>query len=214
MKVEVGESLGYSYLRHVQQCWLVQTNWKASEHWVKQLADDELEREFGSIRKKLRDSWEVDLGGKVKCSQFLKQAEIDVVGVGLDGSIHAVEVAFHEGGLRYTVPGGTARNVLKKMLRAMLILRTYHPENAGTHICFASPKVNPKAQKSLEDAFGWLRREYRAIDWQLMTNNRFSDDVLRPLLEKRREVKDTSELFVRSLQLLELCGSVNLDEQN
>ncbi|MXY17387.1 MAG: hypothetical protein F4Y57_10445 [Acidobacteria bacterium] len=214
MKVEVGESLGYSYLRHVQQCWLVQTNWKASEHWVKQLVDDELEREFVSIRERLRESFGVDLGGKVECSQFLKQAEIDVVGVGLDGGIHAVEIAFHEGELQYTVPGGTARNVLKKMLRAMLILRTYHPENAGTHICFASPKVNPKTQKSLEDAFGWLRREYRAIDWQLLTNNDFSDEFLRPLWERARQVKDTSELFVRSLQLLELCGSVNLGKEN
>ena len=44
MKLEVGESLGYSYLRHVQRCWLVQTNWKASEHWDKRLTDDELEQ--------------------------------------------------------------------------------------------------------------------------------------------------------------------------
>ncbi len=32
MKIEVGESLCYSYLRHVKQCPIVQTNWKASEN--------------------------------------------------------------------------------------------------------------------------------------------------------------------------------------
>ena len=42
MKIEVGESLGYSYLRHVKQCWLVQVNWKASEHWAKHMTDAEL----------------------------------------------------------------------------------------------------------------------------------------------------------------------------
>ena len=30
MKIEIGESLCYSYLRHVKRCWLVQSNWKVS----------------------------------------------------------------------------------------------------------------------------------------------------------------------------------------
>ena len=216
MKVEVGESLGYSYLRHVQQCWLVQTNWKASEHWDKRLTDEALEQEFRPIRDKLK-SRERPRGTarNVQCGQFLKQAEIDVVGVGLEGSIHAVEVAFHEGGLLYTVPGGTAQNVLKKMLRTMLILRAYCPEYIGKrHIYFASPRVGPKVQKSLEKDFDWLRDEYPAICWRLMTNNDFADDFLGPVREKTRQVKDTSELFVRSLQLLESCGSVDLGKRS
>ena len=130
MKVEIGESLGYSYLRHIQRCWLVQTNWKASEHWDKRLTDDELEQEFDSVRDKL-ESRAVFKGTfkRTTCRKFLKQGEIDVLGVRLDGAIHAVEVAFHEGGLLY--PGGTDKNVLKKMLRTMLILRAYHPESCA-----------------------------------------------------------------------------------
>ncbi len=215
MKVEIGESLGYSYLRHVQRCWLVQTNWKASEHWVKRLTDDELEQEFGSMRDKLESHGSVFKGTfkrTATCRQFLKQAEIDVVGVRLDGGIHAVEVAFHEGGLLYA--GGTDKNVLKKMLRTMLILRAYHPADAGMRICFASPKVNPKPRESLESAFDWLRREYTGVDWSLMVNDEFTDRFLRPLWEKTSRVKDTSELFVRSLQLLELIGSVELGKEN
>ena len=180
MKVEIGESLGYSYLRHVQRCWLVQANWKASEHWDKRLTGDELEREFGSMRGRLESHGGLFKGtfkGTATCRQFLKQAEIDVVGVRLDGSIHAVEVAFHEGGLLYA--GGTDKNVLKKMLRTMLILRAYHPEDVAMHICFASPKVSPKT-----------RRAWRAPS------------------------KDTSELFVRSLQLLELVGSIRLGKES
>lgn len=33
MKVEVGESLFYSWLRHVKECQVVQTNWKVSPQW-------------------------------------------------------------------------------------------------------------------------------------------------------------------------------------
>ena len=211
MKVEIGESLGYSYLRHVRRCWLVQANWKASEYWDKRLTDDELEQEFGSMRERLESPGSGFKGAfkkTAKCSTFLKQAEIDVVGVGLDGSVHAVEVAFHEGGLIYK--DGADKNVLKKMLRTMLVLRAYHPEDTRMHVCFASPKVNPKTQEGLKRAFGWLRREYPAIKWRLMMNDDFSDGILRPLREKTSQIKDTSELFVRSLQLLELIGSVKL----
>lgn len=33
MKIEIGESLFYSWLRHVKECQLVQMNWKASPEW-------------------------------------------------------------------------------------------------------------------------------------------------------------------------------------
>lgn len=43
MKIEMGESLFYSWLRHVKECQIVQTNWKVSPQW--QLQDeDALER--------------------------------------------------------------------------------------------------------------------------------------------------------------------------
>ena len=52
MKIEIGESLGYSYLRHVKQCWLVQANWKVSDHWAKYKTSDELETMFLAIKQK------------------------------------------------------------------------------------------------------------------------------------------------------------------
>ena len=33
MKIEMGESLFYSWLRHIKGCQVVQTNWKASPQW-------------------------------------------------------------------------------------------------------------------------------------------------------------------------------------
>ena len=135
---------------------------------------------------------------------FLKQGEIDVVGVELDGSVHAIEVAYHEAGLNYT--GGVANRVLKKLLRTMLILDAYHSDDIKNHVYFVSPKVHRGVQGPLEDIFNQLRTVYPTVDWQLITNEEFGSQLLSPTLEKAAAVADTSELFVRSAKLLELGG--------
>lgn len=208
MKIEMGESLGYSFLRHVKRCWLAQANWKASEHWEKQVSDDELENTFRSMRQTF------DLGGSVfkgtkDCAQFIRQAEIDVVGVGQDGSIHAIDVAFHEAGLNYG--GGVGNRVLKKLLRTVLVLMAYHPPEVQKHIYFVSPKVHRAAQQTLEDILDRLRDEYPAIEWYLFSNEAFTQEVLVPTLEKGESVADTSELFLRSHKLLQMMEQPSKD---
>ena len=203
MKIEIGESVCYSFLRHVKQCWLVQTNWKASENWPKQKDDGEMERIFTQMRGRFDHDGSVFKGTRT-CNQFLKQGEIDVVGAELNGDVHAMEVAYHEAGLNYT--GGVANRVLKKLLRTMLILDAYHPENTSKHIYFVSPKVHRGAQLPLEETFDQLQTEYPTIDWRLITNEEFGSQLLSPTLEKAAAVADTSELFIRSAKLLELSG--------
>ena len=43
MKIEMGESLFYSWLRHVKECQIVQTNWTTSQKW-NLLHEDELQQ--------------------------------------------------------------------------------------------------------------------------------------------------------------------------
>ena len=204
MKIEIGESLGYSFLRHVKQCWLVQTNWTVSEHWAKHQTDEALEAMFSAMRENFDPDGSVFRGTK-DCSQLLRQGEIDVVGVGQDGSVHAMEVAFHEAGLNYG--GGADNRVLKKLLRTTLILNAYHPEETERHIYFVSPKVHPAVQHPMEEIFSRLQAEYSSINWHLLTNDEFTNQLLVPTLEKAGAVADTSELFVRSAKLLELAGA-------
>ena len=204
MKIEIGESLGYSYLRHVKRCWLVQTNWKPSEHWDRQLTDDGLEREFRQIRDRFDPEGNVFKGTK-NSRQFLKQAEIDVVGFDQDGAIHAMDVAFHEAGLNYL--GGANKRVLKKLLRTKLVLDAYHPAEAVRHIYFVSPKVHRGVQQPLEEIFDLLLSEYPSMNWHLLTNETFTNEMLEPTLEKAESVSDTAELFVRSAKLLSLADS-------
>ena len=202
MKIEIGESLCYSYLRHVKRCWLVQSNWKVSEHWHKQRTDEELEDLFRSMRDRFDPDGRV-LKQTKDAGQFLKQGEIDVVGLGQDESVHALDIAYHEAGLNYG--GGADKRVLKKLLRAVMILKAYHPPQTELHVYFVSPKVNRAVQQLLEDTFADLEGEYPEIVWHLLTNDAFTDQVLRPTLEKAAAVADTSELFVRSAKLLGLA---------
>ena len=201
MKIEMLESLGSSYLRHVKQCWLVQANWKTSEHWTKLMDDVELEDLFRAMKQRFDPEGNVFKKTK-NASQFLQQGEIDVLGVDQEGDVYAVETAFHEAGLNYG--GGADIRVLKKLLRTMMILKAYHRTEIQIHICFASPKVHVGVQQPLEAVFADLRAEYPEIGWDLLTNEAFADRMLGPTLEKAGEVADDSELFMRAKKLLDL----------
>lgn len=202
MNIEIGESLGYSYLRHVKGCWLVQTNWKPSEHWdPKGRTDDELEQEFQEMRTHF-DPEGVVFKGTKDSGQFLKQAEIDVIGVDQNGGIHAMDVAFHEAGLNYL--GGADNRVLKKLLRTKLVIDAYHPADTKRDIYFVSPKVHRGVQQPLDEIFTRLQEAYQSIGWHLLTNEKFSDEILDTTLDKTQTVADTSELFVRSAKLIKL----------
>lgn len=200
MKIEIGESLCYSYLRHVKRCWLVQANWKTSEHWDKKMSDSDLQSLFESMRKRFDPDGMV-FKQTTDARQFLKQGEIDVVGVDQDGNVHAMDVAFHEAGLKYS--GGGETRVLKKLLRALLILKVYHPTKK-LHLYFASPKVHKAVQQPLKEAFAKLKKSYPETTWHLLINDDFTKDVVCPTLEKTSTVADTSELFARAAKLLEL----------
>ena len=195
MKIEVLESLACSYLRHVKRCWIVQANWKAPGDWARsqdiEALFSEMKQRFdrdGSVFKKTKDA-----------GQFFKQGEIDVVGVDQQGGVHAMEAAFHEDGLNYK---DTEKRVLKKMLRTLFILRTYHSPETRIHIYFLSPKVPRKVQKHLEITFDGLRGEYANVEWHLLINDDFTKSIIRPTLDNASAVADSSELFVRSVKLL------------
>ena len=92
------------------------------------------------------------------------------------------------------------------MLRTLFILRTYLSPETRIHIYFLSPKVRPKIQKPLETTFAALRGEYADVGWHLLTNDDFAKSIVRPTLDGASTVADSSELFVRSVKLLETAG--------
>ena len=200
MKIDVCESLAYSYLRHVKRCWIVQTNWKASERWDR-CQDADLEVRYSEVIRRFDP--ERSVVKQTKATQFLKQGEIDAVGVDQQGEIHAMEVAFHGAGLNYG-SSSDSDNVLKKMLRTLFILRTYQPQTP-VHIYFLSPKARRGVRQALEAKFAALREEYADVEWHLLTDDDFAEAIVEPTLANTSGA-DTSELFVRSVKLLETAG--------
>jgi hypothetical protein len=114
VKIEIGESLLRSWLRHVKGCQLAELNWKPSSSWEKH---EDLQSLMEQARAFFLNSLNIDIFKKITvASQLIKQAEIDVLGVklGMDGRIQAIygiDVAYHEAGLNY---GDNIIRILKK----------------------------------------------------------------------------------------------------
>lgn len=128
MKIEMGESLFYSWLRHVKECQIVQTNWKVSPQWT--LSNKEDLEKLCLISEKY---FETKYGYKIfkqnaSLSQILQQGECDAVGISLAGevnSVYAVDVAFHEAGLNYGSKDETVMKVIAKTIRTAMCLWGY-----------------------------------------------------------------------------------------
>lgn len=198
MKIEIGESLALSYLKHVKKCVLYQTNWKASQRWSK-FNNEEVEAMYDKIR-------EHQLLGEVfkanSLKQLLRQAEIDVLGIDQGDRVYCVDIAFHENGLNYK---DCLENVVKKLLRSYLILMSYFP-NRRYEIIFASPKVNPAVEVRLQEAMETLVGEFMSeeVSFTYISNEDFKAEFLDKTLEASSKDSDTAELFVRAMKLFSL----------
>ena len=203
MKIDMMESLGYSSLRHVQRCWIVQTNWKwpnAAFEGVPEGFWDEFREEFEAMKTRFG----TDVFKETKdVEQLLKQAELDALGVTRDRELHALEAAFHEQGLRYgSSPEDTRHTVQKKMLRTYLVLKGLRYSDADHHIWFVSPRVRGERAKVLESLFEKLEASYDDVHWHLCIGKSVNTEVLQPTLSATENMSDTSELLVRANTLL------------
>ena len=210
MKIEMGESLFYSWLRHVKECQIVQTNWKTSPQWTL-LHEEKLEEVKAQTDRYFRDRHGYDIYKKTSSlSQLLQQAECDALGMSiLDGStkVFAVDVAFHEAGVNYGDRETTIKKIIAKCLRTAMCIYGYL-DTREAEIIFASPKINNnilegvmpclvEAQKLLDD----LGFHFRL---RIIANEDFRDKVLEPILLVSDGVADTNELFLRSYQMLQM----------
>lgn len=224
MKIEIGESLAYSWLKHVKRCQIVQLNWKIADEWQKGNWD-KLEsivkeaKEFFTASQENADANEEAEASNIfkknaDLSQIIRQAESDILGIHFDGDgkmeVYAVEVAFHSRGLNYT--GGkeaTKSKIIAKALRsAMGIYSVLGASQA--HLCFMSPKVNPATIETMADVEESLNLFFETfgLDYTFSTyfNNHFSSDVWHPVCQAiaNSGANDTSELCARAICLQQL----------
>jgi len=211
MKIEMGESLLYSWLRHVKECQITQTNWKASQQWELRNKDT-LHQYLSHFETYYQTHYGFSIFRGISLEQTLKQAEVDVIGVHYSDqqpTIYAVDVAFHEGGLIYGKKGDTGKQVIKKLLRTALCIYGYFDISDG-EIYFVSPKINNAELQEIIPLINEIDTLMESVDldfhFKLIANKEFESEILNPILLKSKGVADTSELFMRSYQLYRLFG--------
>lgn len=205
MKIEIAESLVSSYLNHVEQCRIIQTNWKVSGNWSvgeqdkvksKQLFDKiSSSSRFKSIFK--ANSFE----------QLIKQSEIDVLGVNtLESSVFAYDIAFHANGLNYSGNYETCEVVLKKIFRAIFSAQIYFPEFETIESCFLTPKANYKLDTMLQEYFSEATELINSenIIIKYISNNDFFEKIVDPVMSVVSNEHDSSELYLRAIKLNQL----------
>lgn len=212
MKIEMGESLFYSWLRHVKDCQVVQSNWKPSPSWQLQHGD-ELQQFMAHAGEHYQSKYGYNIYKNNSFSQLLQQAEVDALGISISEDcteIYAVDVAFHKDGLLYG--GGrqdTVMVILKKLIRTALCMKGYFGVDEG-EIIFASPKIHNAVLNDLEPCIEELS-ELLAVNAlffvpRIIANDDFNEHILKPILIASDGVSDTSELFMRGYQLVKMFG--------
>lgn len=79
MKIEMGESLIFSWLRHIKECQIVQANWKPSSKW--ELSNiEQIIRLKNLPDERFHKLYQYDLyKGNRSVLQIIAQAEIDMI---------------------------------------------------------------------------------------------------------------------------------------
>ncbi len=205
MKIEIGESLVYSHLKHIEGCRIVQTNWKTSGNWVVTEFEQSRAKE---LFNKVANSKSFD--GIFKGSSFeqlIKQAEIDVLGINTaENTIYGIDVAFHTAGLNYGSKEETAIRIIKKIFRTIFIMQSYFNEYEKFNSYFITPKTNPATQVLIDELIEEAKTliEDTNITINFISNDEFYENIVDPLIDNINDENDTMELFSRSVKLLQL----------
>lgn len=218
MKIEMGESLFYSWLRHVKECQIVQTNWKVSTQW-RFSESEEIHEMMSEVKDYFSDEHGFNIFKQNTLSQLLQQGECDIIGISIqpgDTRYYAVDVAFHEAGLNYGTRTETVKRILKKCVRTAFCLQGYLYTNSA-EIIFASPKINPSILSDLtpcmKDMNELFTKKGYDFDFRIIANEDYDNLVLKPILLVSDEIADTSELFLRSYQMFKMFSDINRNKK-
>ena len=210
MKIEMGESLFYSWLRHVKECQIVQTNWTTSQKWNLQ-HEDELQRIMSVTAERFLQKYNYKIYKQTaSLSQLLQQAECDALGVDYrqgELKVFAVDVAFHESGVNYGDKDSTIMKIIAKSLRTAMCIYGYL-DTKDAEIIFASPKINKNVLTGLgpciADAQEMLNELGFDFRLRIIANDDFQKMILEPILMVSGGVSDTNELFIRSYKMIQM----------
>lgn len=219
MTHEMGESLIYSWLRHVKGCQIVQTNWTASPTWDMRYFM-EAQDLYSRFLKDVSTENLVEDECKISFKQSLYQTEIDVTGLNKtslshNGKIYAAEVAFHSDGLHYNKNGknnSTGKVISKLIKNAVAVYAIWG--NIEAEVLFVTPVISNTLNLQIQSAIKILNG--LASSYGLNYNFRFiaGDDfklrIIDPVYIMSQGVNDSSEMFLRAQMLLDISGVLSV----
>jgi len=178
------------------------------------------EDEIECIKETTENHFDKKYGYKIykqnaSLSQIILQGESDAIGIAIqDGmsSIYAVDVAFHENGLNYGGKDATVMKIINKCIRTAMCIYGFM-DSKEAEIIFASPKINASILNDVKPCMNDMQTIMDGLGYhfrfRLIANEDFRDIVLQPILLASNGIADTSELFLRSYQMLQMFDVAN-----
>lgn len=214
MTRDIGESVIFSWLKHIEKCQLVQMNWKPSPNWsIGKI--EEIDEMMGEI-KKINNNELQDVFKKNNSDMFLATAECDAIGFSINNKkqcVYSVDVAFHSAGTNYSGNNNgnqTVDKVLSKIIRQTFCVYYYFGNDIDGKIIFMSPimrsAIYNKLQKKLNSVKDYFKNKNIAYEIQVIVNNDFENTVLLPLMDINWKINNGDEYFLRSLKLLDVLS--------
>ena len=226
MAIDMGESLGASWLKHVKECFVVQTDWKTSRSWQKKHTD-QIAKITKGVAKLFRERYSATIFKDNKnVEQIERQAECDIIGISREKSgayrYHVLEVAVHtkRPGLHYSGTKGGKRTdvsddkVVAKLFNAAMMLYA-NLDVTSAEIVFATPLVDEKLKKrivarlhDLQDFLSHIESEKGgkfAYRFSFIGNEDFATKILEPTCRVGMESSDVSEYFLRAMMICEIA---------
>jgi hypothetical protein len=205
MKIEIGENLAYTYLKHFEGCRIVQTNWKTSGRWT--LTEFEKEPAIKLLNEIRKLEGFTELFKNVSFEQILKQAEIDLLGINtIESSIFGVEIAFHSSGVNYGEKDSSVSKIVEKLLRTILVMQCYFKDFNKFNAYFITPKSSEYAStqitQRIEKILQFLNDD--SISIQFISDDKFYEQIVNPIIADDFNEHDTNELFSRAVKMLKL----------
>lgn len=210
MKIDIGESLIYSWLRHNQNCHITQTNWKTSSKWnYDDMVIEKCQKYMDMVTEEFGNHV---FGNTVNINQLIRQCEIDVLGINtFNSEIFAIDIAYHRDGLNYS---DTINTVTKKVFRSIFALLIYFQDIKTSNVYFVSPIVNNSTTIRMNELENKIKMFLKKINLDVTVefymNDKFKNEILVPTMEISASVADMSELFLRSHQLIELFQNTKM----
>ncbi|MFF2447459.1 hypothetical protein ACFVSW_10150 [Neobacillus sp. NPDC058068] len=202
------ESLMVSWLKHIENCQITQTNWNAAiNSWELQSVDNIIKL-MEITGKFFLKNYNLNFYENASTPLlFLQQGNIDVLGLKINSNVsnmYGVSITVDKSAFDSGSALGPLEEIIKKMIRTALITIGYF-NTSNAKIIFAEPKIHKNLYEAIVNALKGLTNIFESMGYdftfELITNDNFKEFVFEPVEELTKATIDPSKLLMQSDQM-------------